>query len=330
MVGYSKFSRIYRPFHVFGAEHVVLRNKKEGLWMMLKKYVRTIGTVSVLIIAVLMTSCGKNNSSTEKHVESGVLTEGSSDVKEDPKALFAPVQLIESDDVSVSITDVSYDNTWGCIVEFCLENNTDEPVTYSIEDSYINDLKNIVYWNAEVPENTKIYEEVEFYLTGTEIVEVEKMTFDWLVYPAGNNKRDYLEKKEVDFILDESREYSPYTYNPSASDQKIFDNNDLGVYITAIDPEGYGGYTLDVYVENRGDSRIEIVVDKAIVNGIEINPYGAFELAPKKRIHSGVYWLDNDFADAEITDITSISLSISVIDEESFKVLYSTDFELEM
>ena len=27
MVGYSKFSRIHRPFHVLGAEHVVLRKR---------------------------------------------------------------------------------------------------------------------------------------------------------------------------------------------------------------------------------------------------------------------------------------------------------------
>ena len=294
---------------------------------------KKIGILAVMLVTLMFAGCGGSNNRKEmnsRDTAESVTETSDSITSSGAKASFNPVYLVKEDDISVSVTDLIYDETWGYTVEFCLENHRSESVTFTIDDSYVNDLKTIVFWDIEIAAGSKKYETVDFYVNPDEISIAKKFTFEWLIYLTESNKNNYIVRETTDFFVDENQNYTPYTYALSDTDQIVFDDDIIMLCVTNVDPEGYGGYTLNVYAENRYANPIQISIEKALINGVEVDTYGTFGIANGKKSNAQIYWMENDLEMANIDEISSIIITVSVIDEGNLDIIENIDFKVKL
>ncbi len=97
----------------------------------------------------------------------------------------------------------------------------------------------------------------------------------------------------------------------SFNEQTIVDNEHCTIRITGIDPDGFWGYTLHVYMENKSsDTTYMISVDHASINGVSSDPLFATEVAPGKKTNEEITFME-EFPE-DIGKYSDILLSFKV------------------
>lgn len=99
----------------------------------------------------------------------------------------------------------------------------------------------------------------------------------------------------------------------------VEDNEACLIQITGAGWDEWGDYTLEVYMENKSaDTTYMFSVDTAAVNGLEVDPFFASELAPGKKANEEVSFSASDLTDAGITDPTDILMHFRVYDSDNW------------
>ena len=102
----------------------------------------------------------------------------------------------------------------------------------------------------------------------------------------------------------------------------LINNNDCTVKITGVDPNGFYGYTLDVYLENKTNTTLMFAVDDVSVNGYMCDPYFAETVAAGKKSNTEISWFESDFEDSGITTVNTIEFTLKVYDDDNWDAAY--------
>ena len=125
------------------------------------------------------------------------------------------------------------------------------------------------------------------------------------------------------------KEEAPAAQTGSTFDEPITveDNEACLIQITGAGLDEWGDYTLDVYMENRSaDTTYMFAVDTAAVDGLEIDPFFASELAPSKKSNETISFSGSDLADAGITEPSDILMHFRVYDSNNWDADAVVDF----
>ena len=134
----------------------------------------------------------------------------------------------------------------------------------------------------------------------------------------------------------EKQEYITNQPNNTAPDKITFtetvvvDNDDCTIKITGIENDEFWGYTLKAFMYNKSsDITYMIAVDSAAINGVQVDPFFATEVAPGKKTNEkiGFYSIDEIFKTEGITPYTDIELTFRVYDTNNWlsdDILYKT------
>ena len=94
----------------------------------------------------------------------------------------------------------------------------------------------------------------------------------------------------------------------------LVDNELFTVRITDIDPKGYWGYTLKVYLENKTDQELMFSTDNVSVNGFMCDPYWAVTVAPGKKANENISFGEGDFQRNNIQSVEQIEFTLCIYD----------------
>lgn len=95
----------------------------------------------------------------------------------------------------------------------------------------------------------------------------------------------------------------------------VVDNSECSIKITGIDPDGMWGYTLNAELENKSsDTTYMFTIDRAAVNGVEIETLFAPEVAPGKKANEEISFSTSDLEEQGLVEFTDIMLSFRVYD----------------
>lgn len=95
----------------------------------------------------------------------------------------------------------------------------------------------------------------------------------------------------------------------------VVDNEQCLIKITGIEPDNIWGYTLKTYLENKStDKTYMFAVDAAAVNGIQVEPAFATEVAAGKKSNEKINFSDSNLSTYGIKDFTDIELCFRVYD----------------
>lgn len=91
------------------------------------------------------------------------------------------------------------------------------------------------------------------------------------------------------------------------------DNDVCTITITDIDPDDIWGYTINALMENKSaDKTFMFSVETASINGVQVDPFFADEIAPGKKANESISF--SDMEEYGIGDYTDIELNFRVYD----------------
>lgn len=95
----------------------------------------------------------------------------------------------------------------------------------------------------------------------------------------------------------------------------VVDNEHCTIKVTGIDADNMWGYTLKAYLENKSaDKTFMFSVISAAVNGVEIDPMFASEVAAGKKSNEEITFMSDELNMAGIEEYTDIELNFRVYD----------------
>ncbi|MBR6473275.1 MAG: hypothetical protein IKS99_06105, partial [Firmicutes bacterium] len=90
---------------------------------------------------------------------------------------------------------------------------------------------------------------------------------------------------------------------PEFEEITVVDNDECTIKITGLDPDGFWGYTLDTYLENKSEDKTYMFsVISASVNGVESDPFFATEVAAGKKKNDSISFLDDSLKNNGVGD----------------------------
>ena len=97
------------------------------------------------------------------------------------------------------------------------------------------------------------------------------------------------------------------------------DNSECSIKITGIEEDSISGFTLKAQLENKStDKTYMFSVITASVNGVEFNPFFAYEVAAGKKSNEKMTFSDKKLGGNNVGDFTDIELTFSVHDSKDF------------
>lgn len=98
----------------------------------------------------------------------------------------------------------------------------------------------------------------------------------------------------------------------------VVDNDECAIKITDIDADNMWGYTLKVYLENKNAEKTYMyAVVSASVNGIEVDPLFADEVAAGKKANKEIHFMDDSLKKNGI-EFTDIAMTFRVYDSNDW------------
>ena len=118
-----------------------------------------------------------------------------------------------------------------------------------------------------------------------------------------------------------TKEQSEKQETTTAGQELIFeeftpiDNDECAITLKKLDPDDIFGYTVKAVLENKSsDITYMFSVSTASVNGVEVDPLFAAEVAPGKKANEDITILNTDLEENGIKDYTDIELMFRVYD----------------
>ena len=103
----------------------------------------------------------------------------------------------------------------------------------------------------------------------------------------------------------ETSNFSPLT---------LVDSDQFTVKLSGIDPKGFWGYTLQVFIENKTDKELMFSTDDVSVNGFMCDPYWAASIAGGKKANEEISFSEGDFERNGIEAVKEIEFTLSIYD----------------
>lgn len=100
----------------------------------------------------------------------------------------------------------------------------------------------------------------------------------------------------------------------------VVDNEYCTIKVTGIDADNMWGYTIKVFLENKSsDKTFMYAVMSAAVNGVDVDPMFASEVAAGKKSNEEIVFMSDDLNTAGIEDYTDIELNFRVYDTNNWE-----------
>lgn len=235
---------------------------------------------------------------------------------------FTEMTAVDNDECLIKITDVYIDDTFGFALKTYLENkSTDKTYIFTVDSVFINGVQGDSLFYAEVSPEKKANEDIFF---STEELEQNgvgdftdiELTFsvsdnaDWSADPVATETvhvYPYGEDKAVQFVRE-----------PQDTDIVLVDNEYVSVIVTGYNPNGYWGYTVNLFLINKTDKKVMFSADDVSVNGFMLDPFYGESLAGGKCAFSSMSWFEEEFDENDITDVEEIEFTFRARDYEDW------------
>lgn len=292
-----------------------------------------------LLLAAMMllslTACGggesetnstTGNSTTEEIINEATVDTATETTQAPTEPEFEEIVIVDNDDFTFSITGIGEDSFWGYTISVFVENKTDTEVIFSWNNVSVNGFMCDPFWAVSVPAGLKTNENISFFQEDFElngITEVTDITFTLSTLDA----ETWEESFSTDYTLYPLGEdaVTEFVREAVEGETVLFDNDSCAMIITGYEPNGFYGYTVNVYLENKTDATLMFSADGVSVNGFLCDPYWATVVAPGKKCNTTISWFTEDFENNGITEVETITFPITVYDDANWDADYLVD-----
>lgn len=230
------------------------------------------------------------------------------------------VVLIDNDECTITATGLEYDKWSGYSLNVRLENKS-SAVTYrfDLDGAAVNgvDTAGILY---ECVAPGKIANSSVSIMDSALVEAVPEVTDIELLFNV-HDDNDY----SADSVVTEPVHYYPYGEGaasvyvraPQPTDTVLVDNDQITVVVTGYEADDYF-YSVNLYIENKTDTRLMFTADDTSVNDIMCDPHWAETVAANKVRFSQMDWVVIDLTDNKITEVKNIEMTLRAYDYDDW------------
>ncbi len=292
----------------------------------------------VLLLCLCLSACGGSESekeetgSGEENIVSAEMEEETAGMETETvqengsagltEAEFEEITVLDNEECAIKVTGLDPDNFWGYTVNVCLENKSEEKnYTFDVWDAAINGVECDPLFAYTVTAGLKSNNEVSFTTSTLEengITEFTDIEITFRVYDSDDWFADDIARETVHIYPYGEENKSVYVRQPQETDTVLAENEFISATVIGYDPDGFWGYTLELYLENKTDEGVMFSIDNAAVNGYMIDPFWASSVAAGKSAFASVEWSESSLESNGITEVESIQFDLDVYSTEDW------------
>ncbi len=274
---------------------------------------------TALALSLLLVACGGQPAGEESVVQK--MTQQYDGFRLKTASLKNSDSYIE-DGISVSVTDISYENVVTKI-GFHLINETDTPVRVGTANFSINGFMCTDGLFCEVPANSEQTSALEIsneWFGKMQIAVIEDMEFVVKVYDIDNN-----EIKQSDIL--QFKTDAPFTYRQKYDDSgfEIYNGNGVKISARLLQKSAHSDdMELVFYAENDTDSAISVMSYDVLVNEIPIEPLFVISVGAGKKAVDTMVFYEKDLTQNNIERIEKVTARFKAFNER-LETIFDTD-----
>ena len=296
----------------------------------------------ILILTVSLTACGtssvqnegnsqppselneSNSSSSTDDNDSSAENDNSATTDNDnPNYLLADETIVDSEDLTFTITSVSASRSGDVSFKVLCVNKTDLNLMFSWDNVSVNGYMIDPFFASTVAAGKSSNVDISFSnrsLENANIASIDELVFTLRVYDSEDWSADKLVESEFIIYptgLDASGVVIPARIN-TANEKVIVDNENAAFIILSVENDPIWGYTLLCYLENKTTDTLMFSWDDVSVNGFMLDPFFAKEVQPEKRAYSSISFSNSGFEENGISDVEEIEFKLKIYDSNDW------------
>ena len=237
------------------------------------------------------------------------------------------LELYRNDRCAFSVTKTEYNEHLGLQVHVLCENNSDNTLLFTWNNTAVCGYMYEPYWAEEVAAGKKVNSTIDFDTYELEqmgISSVDEIFFTLSVIDAENfldaplvnqGFRIYPTGKTADQVV-----YPEYVHKNGET--VIAENDVLTFIIESVEDEVSEFYTLNCYLANHTGKNLMISWDSVSVNGFMVDPFWATSVAAGMQAFSQINFLRSDLEEQGIEDVSEIEFTILAYDNDNWDADY--------
>ncbi len=288
-----------------------------------------------------LAGCGEESGSSEssngtENNESAASSESSSSFSagdSGKEITFDGLEVVNNDECSIEITGIE-DTRSGYTLKAELENKSaDKTYMFAVYDAYINGVACDPFFASTVAPGKKSIESITFSSSSTSTLDeagvgdYADIELSFRVYDSDDWTADDVVNMTVHVYPFGEENATTFTRELKDSDTVLVDNDYATVILTGIEPDGFYGYTLNLYLVNKTDSEAMFSARDVSVNGYMCDGTLASSVAGGRSKFADMYWFSSTLEESNIDpeSINNIEFTLVVYDDDN----YTGDYYIE-
>lgn len=236
-----------------------------------------------------------------------------------------PVELYNQDGICVTADALGSYSEYDYAVQLTIANDTDQNITLSVDDLYVNDYSLILsglYCEVEAGETVEDYIQLQSdELAEAGIDTIADIAFSLNIYDS----EDYTDICMLDLITLDTSVEDDFVQPVDDSGMELYNRDGVRVIFREMTVGEYDA-SFCYFIENTTDRELIIESEDISVNGQLTDDYLWSILQPGTRCIDCVYFFDFEDRDIfSIEDVQELSFVLSVRDAETYQITATSD-----
>ena len=258
--------------------------------------------LAIVVIALVLCACGADDDAEETTP---------SDAGDSQLALYS------DNNCALSLQSVGKDGAGDYCWTVQMENKTGNPLVFTVDQVYVNDYEADPGWAQIAPAMATTASAISWpssTLDACGIRSVDRVDFLLTVSP-NRDGTDPIVQEKLTFYPNGEEAYQPASFTAGAGDTVLIDEPETLLFAaTGTDPDGEGGYTLNVYLENRSESEQDYTVKNVKINGQICDPSWYRTIEAGKKSFTYINWYTEALQHMEIYEVSKIEFDLVATD----------------
>ena len=228
------------------------------------------------------------------------------------------------DDANVKIIAKELSNG-GERIKLLIENNTDQNLTVSVDDSSVNGSMVSSSLYAQVAAGKKTNDSITLSSSGLELCKIDEIADIELAFHIINSD-DYSTYYDSDKVRINTSIASGFSYMYDDSGTTVYDAGGIKIVVKGLSKsDSWLGPTMLLYIHNDTTNDITVSAENVSINGYTISEFMYENVWAGKRSIGALVFLDSTLEENGIQEIDEVECNFKIIDSNTWQPISTSD-----
>lgn len=285
----------------------------------------------LLAVLMLLAACSGEPAPSTVPTTTAPETVAESIAPVETEAPFEPIPLLETENCSFILTNITVDDIWGYTFRLRCENYTEGSLLFQIPSASCRGW--LLTADCSVMTGPGETKDTDFNIWPSDLARCGMDTLDELRFRLRVADPDNYTESIADEIcvvyptgLTEQELGPSPDHQAWAREETFADNEDFRFAICGQDADNIWTYNLTLYLENKSEQALTFSWKDVTVNGIGADPWFYYTVPAGLKACFNLYFDENDMKAKEIASLELVDFTLVVTPSDSFRELYRESF----